>query len=96
MAVNQGRSASPEIHAWQDRTLVVIPRLMKDDYNVFVQEGAIRTERLTEAFLEGLKLGLQLGEAVPVAVYQQQDGEVAAQYGHPAVGNAAAAAHDAA
>ncbi len=75
MAVNQGRSASPEIHAWQDRTLVVIPRLMKDDYNVFVQEGAIRTERLTEAFLEGVRKLRTLGGLATVDMHTQIVGD---------------------
>jgi peptidoglycan/xylan/chitin deacetylase (PgdA/CDA1 family) len=75
MAVNQARSASPEVHFWRDRKMVVIPRLMKDDYNVFVQEGAIRTERLTEAFLEGLRKLRTLGGVATVDMHTQIVGD---------------------
>ncbi|MGD8362380.1 MAG: polysaccharide deacetylase family protein [Gemmatimonadota bacterium] len=55
LAVNQARSASPELHEVEGQILVLIPRLLKDDYNVFVQDGAVRTDRLEEAFLEGME-----------------------------------------
>jgi hypothetical protein len=71
MAVNQGRSASPEIHSWGEERLVVLPRLMKDDYNVFVQDGAIRSERLTEAFTEGMRKLRALGGLAVVDTHTQ-------------------------
>lgn len=65
MALNEARSAGPELHAAGRDTLVVIPRLMKDDYNVFVQDGALLSERLAEAWTAGLdKLGSLGGVAV--------------------------------
>jgi len=72
LAVNQARSGSPEIHKVPNGELVVLlPRLMKDDYNVFVQEGAIRTERLSEAFLEGTGKLRAIGGLAVVAVHTQ-------------------------
>jgi peptidoglycan/xylan/chitin deacetylase (PgdA/CDA1 family) len=53
LAVNGARSASPEVHETRAGPIVVLPRLMKDDYNVFVQESAIRSQRLADAYLEG-------------------------------------------
>jgi len=72
LAVNQARSGSPELHRFRDRDpVVLLPRLMKDDYNVFVQEGALRTERLTEAFLEGREKLRAIGGLAVVAVHTQ-------------------------
>jgi len=72
LAVNQARSASPEIHSFRNREpMVLLPRLLKDDYNVFVQEGAIRTEHLSAAFLEGMEKLRALGGVAVVAVHTQ-------------------------
>lgn len=40
-AENQGRSASPELHEVPggDRPMVLLPRVMKDDYNLLVNDG---------------------------------------------------------
>jgi len=57
-AVNSARSAAPEVFRFPEGSIVVLPRLMKDDYNVVVQEGTRSPERLEAAYLEGLhKLG---------------------------------------
>jgi len=71
MAVNQARSGSPEVHRVGEGDMIVIPRLLKDDYNVFVQEGAIRTDRLTEAFLEGTRKLRSIGGVAVVGVHTQ-------------------------
>ncbi len=44
---------------------------MKDDYNVFVQEGGLRTDRLSEAFLEGAEKLRAIGGLAVVAVHTQ-------------------------
>lgn len=65
VALNEARSTGPELHSAGADTLVVIPRLMKDDYNVFVQDGALLSERLSDAWTAGLeKLGRLGGVAV--------------------------------
>jgi peptidoglycan/xylan/chitin deacetylase (PgdA/CDA1 family) len=71
LAVNQARSGSPEIHWIQGEAMVLLPRLLKDDYNVFVQEGAYRTARLTDAFLEGTDKLRALGGLAVVVVHTQ-------------------------
>ena len=71
LAVNRSRSGSPELHRAGGRVLVVLPRLIKDDYNVFVQEGALRSERLTAAFLEGMDKMRAMGGLAVVASHTQ-------------------------
>lgn len=72
LAVNQARSGSPEVHRFgDDRVVILLPRLLKDDYNVFVQEGALRSERLSEAFLEGIGKLRAIGGVAVVAVHTQ-------------------------
>ena len=72
LAVNQARSGSPEIHRLRTgEPVVLLPRLLKDDYNVFVQEGAVRTVRLTEAFLEGTGKLRAIGGLAVVAIHTQ-------------------------
>jgi len=72
LAVNQARSGSPEIHRLRGGDQVVLlPRLIKDDYNVFVQEGAIRADRLSGAFLEGAEKLRAIGGLAVIAVHTQ-------------------------
>ncbi len=71
LAVNQARSGSPEMHRVDNGEIVLLPRLIKDDYNVFVQEGAFRTHRLTTAFLEGIGKMRVMGGLAVVAVHTQ-------------------------
>jgi len=51
--------------------MVLLPRLLKDDYNVFVQDGARRAERLTEAFLGGMGKLRALGGLAVLATHTQ-------------------------
>jgi hypothetical protein len=44
---------------------------VKDDYNVFVQEGAIRADRLSGAFLEGAEKLRAIGGLAVIAVHTQ-------------------------
>jgi peptidoglycan/xylan/chitin deacetylase (PgdA/CDA1 family) len=71
LAVNQARSASPELHEVEGGMIILLPRLIKDDYNVFVQEGAVRTDRLTDSFLEGMEKLRAMGGLAVVAVHTQ-------------------------
>jgi peptidoglycan/xylan/chitin deacetylase (PgdA/CDA1 family) len=71
LAVNQARSGSPEVHRVGERRMILIPRLLKDDYNVFVQEGALRTDRLTRAFLDGIHKLRSIGGVAVVGVHTQ-------------------------
>ena len=69
--MNQARSASPELHEVEGEILVLLPRLLKDDYNVFVQEGAVRTDHLADAFLEGMEKLRAVGGLAVVAGHTQ-------------------------
>jgi len=72
MAVNQARSASPEIFRLGTADgMVLLPRLIKDDYNVFVQEGALRADRLAEAFLDGMGKLRAIGGLAVIATHTQ-------------------------
>lgn len=73
LAVNEGRSASPELHRTGrgQRTLPVLPRLLKDDHNVYVQEGADDDALLAEAWLDGIAKLRSLGGLAVVAGHTQ-------------------------
>lgn len=71
VALNEARSASPELHVQNGDTAVVIPRLVKDDYNVVVQEASVRSTRLTEAWTAGLEKIGALGGVAVVAGHTQ-------------------------
>jgi peptidoglycan/xylan/chitin deacetylase (PgdA/CDA1 family) len=71
LAVNEARSGGPEIHSVLGGQIVLIPRLIKDDYNVFVQEGAIRADPLTDAFLEGIGKMRAMGGLAVIATHTQ-------------------------
>lgn len=75
LAVNQARSGSPEVYEVKGRPIVLLPRLIKDDYNVVVQDGAMRTERLTASFLEGVDKMRAVGGLAVVASHTQIMGE---------------------
>jgi peptidoglycan/xylan/chitin deacetylase (PgdA/CDA1 family) len=71
LAMNQARSASPEVYRLDGGPLVLLPRLLKDDYNVFVQDGAVRADRLKEAFLGGMEKIRSVGGLAVVTVHTQ-------------------------
>lgn len=80
VGLNDARSASPERH-WAVRRgdsvpMILLPRLVKDDYNVFVQDGAMRSSRLADAWREGrAKLRALGGIAVLVTHTQTLDSD---------------------
>jgi peptidoglycan/xylan/chitin deacetylase (PgdA/CDA1 family) len=61
VGLNEARGAAPEVHVAGGDTVVVLPRLVKDDYNVFVQDRAVRADRLAEGYRAGLDRLLRLG-----------------------------------
>ncbi|MFW6084122.1 MAG: polysaccharide deacetylase family protein [Gemmatimonadota bacterium] len=73
-AVNAARSAAPEIYRYPEGAIVMLPRLMKDDYNVVVQEGTRSPDRVVAAFVEGMdKLGA-LGGLAFIGLHTQVAG----------------------
>jgi peptidoglycan/xylan/chitin deacetylase (PgdA/CDA1 family) len=71
LARNESRSASPELHRTSEGTVVLLPRLLKDDYNVVVQDRALRAERVGAAFLEGTRKLHAIGGLAVVAGHTQ-------------------------
>ena len=71
LAVNQSRSGSPEVYRVGGRTMVLLPRLIKDDYNVVVQEGTTRSEGLAAAYVEGMNKIRAMGGLAVVASHTQ-------------------------
>jgi peptidoglycan/xylan/chitin deacetylase (PgdA/CDA1 family) len=75
VALNDARSASPELHRGAPRAdslpVIVLPRLVKDDYNVFVQDGALRSARLVEAWAQGTAKVHALGGVAVLATHTQ-------------------------
>jgi len=70
-AVNGARSAAPEIYRYPEGPIVMLPRLMKDDYNVVVQEGTRRPEHMLAAYLEGMNKMGALGGFAFVSLHTQ-------------------------
>lgn len=71
LALNEARSAAPELHLTGEGPVVVLPRLLKDDYNVFVQDRALRARRLLEAWWDGATKLHSLGGLAVVAGHTQ-------------------------
>jgi len=74
VAINDARTGSPEVFETGDGEIVLLPRLIKDDYNVFVQESAMRARRLTEAYLEGMAKIRALGGLAVLSLRSQVGG----------------------
>jgi peptidoglycan/xylan/chitin deacetylase (PgdA/CDA1 family) len=74
VALNDARTAAPEVFETAAGNVVLLPRIIKDDYNVFVQESAMRSRRLTEAYLEGLVKVRSLGGLGVVSLRSQMGG----------------------
>lgn len=75
LAVNESRSAVPEAFDTPAGPIVLLPRIVKDDYNVFVQESALRSVRLAEAYLQGMAKVRAIGGLAIVSTRTQVGGE---------------------
>ncbi|MEJ2237996.1 MAG: polysaccharide deacetylase family protein [Gemmatimonadales bacterium] len=75
VAVNDSRSGSPEVYDTPAGQMVLLPRIIKDDYNVFVQESAMRSRHLTEAYLQGMAKVHAIGGLAVVSLRSQVGGE---------------------
>jgi peptidoglycan/xylan/chitin deacetylase (PgdA/CDA1 family) len=71
VAANESRSASPEIHRVGEGTQVLLPRLLKDDYNIIVQDRVLRGFSLGQALLEGIRKMRAIGGLAIVAGHTQ-------------------------
>jgi hypothetical protein len=75
IALNDARTGSPEVFETGDGEVVLLPRIIKDDYNVFVQESALRARRLTDAYLEGMAKVHALGGVAVLSLRSQVGGD---------------------
>ena len=75
VGINESRTGSPEVFETREGEIVLIPRIIKDDYNVYVQDGALRSLRLLEAYLEGLTKVRSLGGVAVVSLRSQVGGD---------------------
>jgi peptidoglycan/xylan/chitin deacetylase (PgdA/CDA1 family) len=66
-----GRSAVPEVHTLANGSIILIPRLLKDDYNTIVMDHAVRAERITEAFVAGAQKLRAIGGVAVMAGHTQ-------------------------
>jgi peptidoglycan/xylan/chitin deacetylase (PgdA/CDA1 family) len=72
LATNEARSAAPEVHvAQRGKRLVLLPRLLKDDYNIIVQDGVLRATGLAAALHAGTRKLHAIGGIAVVASHTQ-------------------------
>lgn len=67
----EARSGSPELHTVSGGSMVVLPRVIEDDYGVFVQDGALMAERLSEAYVMGAQKMRAIGGLAVIAGHTQ-------------------------
>jgi peptidoglycan/xylan/chitin deacetylase (PgdA/CDA1 family) len=71
LASNEARSASPEVHDTRAGPVVLLPRLLKDDYTIIVRDGTLRSRGLAAAFLEGARKIRAIGGLAVIAGHTQ-------------------------
>ena len=71
LATNESRSASPELHRVGQGTQVLLPRLLKDDYNIIVQDRVLRGASLGQALLAGTRKMRAIGGLAVVSGHTQ-------------------------
>lgn len=71
LATNEARSASPEVHSVESGTVVLLPRVLKDDYNIIIQDRVLRGASLGRALLSGTQKVHAIGGLAVVAGHTQ-------------------------
>ncbi|MEM7416942.1 MAG: polysaccharide deacetylase family protein [Gemmatimonadota bacterium] len=71
LSANEARSASPEIHETTEGDVVLLPRLLKDDYSVIVRDVTLRSERLADAYRTGIAKMRAIGGLAAVVGHTQ-------------------------
>lgn len=74
VGINNGRTGSPEILDTEHGPIVLLPRVIKDDYNVLVQDRTMRRDALAGAFGEGIQKLHVLGGLALVTTHSQLAG----------------------
>jgi peptidoglycan/xylan/chitin deacetylase (PgdA/CDA1 family) len=68
---NEARSASPEIHTTVDGPLVLLPRLLKDDYDIVVRDVTMRASSLESAYQADARKMRAIGGLAVIAAHTQ-------------------------
>lgn len=71
LASNEARAASPEVHETEHGPVVLVPRLVKDDYTVIVRDVTLRSQRLADALVAGTRKIRAIGGLAVVAGHTQ-------------------------
>lgn len=71
LSANEARSASPEVHETTEGEVVLLPRLLKDDYSVIVRDVTLRSERLADAYRTGTAKMRAIGGLAAVVGHTQ-------------------------
>lgn len=74
VGINNARTGSPEIHATEEGPIALVPRLIKDDYNVMIQDRAMRIDDLVAEYLGGMRKLHALGGLALVTTHSQLAG----------------------
>jgi peptidoglycan/xylan/chitin deacetylase (PgdA/CDA1 family) len=74
VGVSNGRTGSPEVHETPAGPVVVLPRVIKDDYNVLVQDRAPGREALARELVHGLHKMRSLGGLALLTTHTQLTG----------------------
>lgn len=76
VALNNGRTGSPEVIETDGGPVVLLPRALKDDYNILIQDRALRGDALAEEFAEGIRKVGALGGMALLTTHSQLAGRV--------------------
>lgn len=71
LAVNEARSASPEVHETNLGPVVLLPRVLKDDYTIMIRDGTLRSQGLATAWLDDTRKLRAIGGLAVVAGHTQ-------------------------
>jgi peptidoglycan/xylan/chitin deacetylase (PgdA/CDA1 family) len=71
LAGNEARTGAPEVHHTASGPVVLVPRLIKDDYSIVVRDARLRARSLGEAFVAGIDKMRAIGGLAVVAGHTQ-------------------------
>lgn len=71
LAGTEVRSAAPEIHRTDAGPIVVVPRVVKDDYTIVVRDITLRSRKLADALLDGTRKIRAIGGVAAVVGHTQ-------------------------
>ena len=71
LASNEARSASPELHDVDGGPMILLPRLLKDDYTIVVRDITLSSRTLAESYLAGTRKIRAIGGLAVLAGHTQ-------------------------